>query len=517
MTSFIHRRASSIVRRLLGLMALGLYASACGAVRLDPDGTGQVLIYPYYTTRGGNQTILSVTNHTDRHKALQVVINEARNGRNVLNFNLYLAPRDSWSATIFALDGHTEAGITAGDDSCLYPDLDVYTLPGGRGYAELLRTNFIGTHDDAGPNDRDRLREGIVKIFELGTLVPGTEPALAIEPTGSGGRPLNCRNLRDGWLTTYWKQNPATHMTNPTGGLSGEAMVLNVAEGTVMSYAAAALADFRTDPADIPAGSRATVVNHSPPILEAVDLDDAINDPLTRIAEAQIDLPNRRQKLQYPVDRAIDAVSAVLAADAINVTYVSDDSVGATTDWVLTFPTRAFYTDEAIVGTEPVKPFTSIYPRANNNESRAAMPVPYQLYDRTGRLMTAVPGYPALADLRYTTQVLALAPSIDLGISTDRPLGSALLVALKPVDTGTRREGGWINLDLLRYQSGATTASRDMRAADDGTVMLGLPVLGFSVVNYVNTAAAPGMLANYSMASPQRRSQDCRRNTVSCK
>ena len=72
---------SRLVRRLGALAALGLCASTCGAVRLDPDGMGQVLLYPYYTVRNGNQTIYTVTNHTDRHKVLQVQMSEGRNGR----------------------------------------------------------------------------------------------------------------------------------------------------------------------------------------------------------------------------------------------------------------------------------------------------------------------------------------------------------------------------------------------------------------------------------------------------
>jgi hypothetical protein len=83
---------SRLVRRLGALAALLFLAPAADAVRVDPDGLGQVLIYPYYTVRNGNQTIYTVTNHTDRHKVLQVQMAEGRNGRTVLAFNVLLAP-----------------------------------------------------------------------------------------------------------------------------------------------------------------------------------------------------------------------------------------------------------------------------------------------------------------------------------------------------------------------------------------------------------------------------------------
>lgn len=508
---------TSFRSRLATLLALGLFASACGAVRLDPDGMGQVLIYPYYTVRGGNQTIYTVTNHTDRHKVLQVIMNEGRNGRATIAFNLFLAPHDSWTATTFSFGDSDEAFLLPGDSSCTYPQFDTYALPDGRRYVELFPFDYSGSRRDSGPGGYDRMREGSFKIFELGTVIPGTPPAVAMTPAANG-LPPGCSSLGAAYAGAgYWAQDRKTHLTNPTGGLSGEAMILNVAAGTVMAYQATALAEFRADPSDVPQGSRSTVVNHFEPSAMSVGLDDAISDPATGFVTAAIDLPNRRQELQYAQVRAIDAVSAVLAADAVNINYVSDASVGATTDWVITFPTRPFYTDQAIVGTTAIRPFSSIYPGAGGSESTASMPVQYALYDRAGRRVSVALATNEIVDLRFNTHVLAVEPSINMVPLAGRPLGSSLGVRLQPVTSGARRDGGWMTLDLLRYQDGANTASRSLRPAEDGTVMLGLPMIGFAAVNYVNSAAGPGLLANYSMTNPQRRTQDCRRNTVSCK
>lgn len=516
MANLITTRSRRTICQLGALAALALCASTCGAVRLDPDGLGQVLIYPYYTVRSGNQTIYTVTNHTDRHKVLQVVMNEGRNGRPVLAFNVFVAPYDSWSATTFALGTTDETFLLPGDAACTYPKFDAYTLPDGRTYQNLFPYAYTGSARDAGPGTYDRTREGSLTIFELATVVPETPPAVALTP-GTNGVPASCTALVDAYNAGYWAQDRKSHLTNPTGGLSGEAMVLNVAAGTVMAYQATALADFRVDPADVPQGSRATVLNHYKPGDAIVGLDDAISDPATNLVSAVINLPNRRQELVYPRERAIDAVSAVLSADAININYVNDASIGGTTDWVITFPTRPFYTDQAIVGTAAIKPFTSIYPGAGGSENTAAMPVPYALRDRDGRRVQVTGGTTEAVDLRFNTQVIAIAPSVNLVPLAGRPLGSSLATRLAPVSGTARRDGGWIQLDFLRYQEGGAIANRSMRPAEDGTVMLGLPAIGFAVVNYVNAAAGPGLLANYSMANPQRRTQDCRRNTISCK
>lgn len=515
MANLITTHSRRKARQLGALAALALFASTCGAVRLDPDGLGQVLIYPYYTVRNGNQTIYTVTNHTDRHKVLQVMLNEGRNGRDVRSFNLYLSPYDSWSATVFSMDGSDSALLLPGDAACAYPKLDEFALPDGRGYTNLHAARYTGQFSDAGPGTRDRAREGHIKIIELATIVPDTPPALAMAP-GTDGVPAACASLAAAYQGGYWAVDPKAYLTNPTGGLSGEAMVLNVADGLVMGYQATALAEFRVDPSDTPRGSRASVVLNST-LIGSAGLDDAISDPATNLATATIDLPNRRQELVFPRERAVDAVSAVLAADAVNINYINDASIGGTTDWVITFPTRPFYTDQAIVGTTPIKPFTSLYPGVGGSENTAAMPVPYMVRDRDGRRVQVTGGTTEAVDLRFNTQVIAVAPSVNLVPLAGRPLGSSLATRLAPVSGTARRDAGWIQLDFLRYQEGGTIVNRSMRPAEDGTVMLGLPAIGFAAVNYVNAAAGPGLLANYSMATPQRRTQDCRRNTISCK
>ena len=85
---------------LAGLAGAAGIVGSAQAVNIDPDGLGQVLIYPYYTTNGGNVTLLSVVNTTDEAKAVKVRFKEGKNSREVLDFNLYLSPWDVWTAAI---------------------------------------------------------------------------------------------------------------------------------------------------------------------------------------------------------------------------------------------------------------------------------------------------------------------------------------------------------------------------------------------------------------------------------
>jgi len=109
------------MRRTLAIAiatALGATASSASAVMLNPRGTGQVLIYPYYTVNH-QQTLVSVINTTAHGKALKVRFREAYDGRDVANFNVYLGPYDSWVGAVYdtSADGTGAAAIATNDNS----------------------------------------------------------------------------------------------------------------------------------------------------------------------------------------------------------------------------------------------------------------------------------------------------------------------------------------------------------------------------------------------------------------
>ena len=95
---------TAVVAGIAGTVGIANLASA---VNLNPDGLGQVLIYPYYTVneRGNDgatlQTLFSVVNTTDQGKAVKVRFVEGYNRREVRDFHLYLSPYDVWTANLF--------------------------------------------------------------------------------------------------------------------------------------------------------------------------------------------------------------------------------------------------------------------------------------------------------------------------------------------------------------------------------------------------------------------------------
>src|SRR5436309_438676 len=93
------------------------------------NGTGQVLVYPYYTVQStsGNSwnTFLSVVNTTSSAKAVKVRFLEGKTSSEVLDFNLFLSPNDVWTGAV--VPSSSAAGAPAmlitADNSCTSPQV----------------------------------------------------------------------------------------------------------------------------------------------------------------------------------------------------------------------------------------------------------------------------------------------------------------------------------------------------------------------------------------------------------
>jgi hypothetical protein len=187
---------------LAGLAGVAGLAGTAQAVNLNPDGLGQILIYPYYTTNDGNQTILSVVNTTDQAKAVKVRFREGYNSREVLDFNLYLSKYDVWVAAI--AEGPHVTG-TPGVPTLYIGQLLHGSVPVrprhcrwermGRAAVPALR---LPGKTDGGPTDISA-PAGYMQMIEMGTLTNGsarpTRRSAATGPPGFRGR----RHHGGGW------------------------------------------------------------------------------------------------------------------------------------------------------------------------------------------------------------------------------------------------------------------------------------------------------------------------------
>lgn len=240
-------------RKLLSLAVLSTVgvAGTASAGFLSETGTGQVLIYPYYTVQNGFDTCINVTNTTGSPKAVKVRFREAKNSAEVLDFNLYLSPYDVWAGVITA-DGTDGARIKTADTSCTVPAIPTEGEPFRNLYYTGQAFGQTDDDNDDAEDDLSRVREGYVEIIEMGVpqhididMTSATvyfDTAIKHTGTGASRKPGNCAAIVAAWDTAVGDGSDSifTSLTNelsaPVGGLMGQGTLINVAQGTDYGY-----------------------------------------------------------------------------------------------------------------------------------------------------------------------------------------------------------------------------------------------------------------------------------------
>ena len=444
---------------------VGIASTSNASLYLNPEGTGQVLIYPYYTVNNGNQTLISVVNTTASGKAVKVRFLEGRNSREVLDFNLYLSPFDVWVGAIFG--GATGPGrIITPDRSCTVPPIPAAGEP-FRNFA------YAGTAADGGPAGLDRTREGYVEMIEMGTVVA---PFIAPITHGASGVPGNCGAVVAAWAPGgAWDINPNSGIEGPTGGLFGSGAVVQPDEGAMYSFNADAIDAFRE-----------TAFHTNPG-----DLFPSLANVNTSVLPNSSVVFYQGLALTNSWVNGIDAVSSVFMQRAVLNEFILDDVALAATEWVITFPTKRFY-----VNTNPaVQPFINRFVAPGE----ACEQITLNLYDREeGRPTGGVDFSPTppggFNQLCYEVSTLTFNQA-DRASAGDPSLllGSNLYENIEVQNLNGSSYGyqnGWLRVAFNQV-------GHVLRPSNEGLVFEGLPATGFQASRLTNTGAAAGLLAQY--------------------
>ncbi len=507
---------------LLSLLTLAFASGNAAAMHLDHSGLGQVLIAPYYTVSGGNQTQISIGNRGDQGKALKIRFLEGMNGREVFGFNLYLAPHDIWTGALFSRSDEGAATLITQDDSCTVPALKNSTilpqLPNGRRVAPFSNTQFSGASADAGPDDLIRTREGYFEIIEMGEVINAAQRSLNDISPGDDGIPANCARIEAAWAENgYWTQNALADLAVPGGDLSATVTLVDALRGTMYSYQADAIDGF------------SAVVQHSPPGHSLPNLASAVTRPSDVFVDAVVPVEGVLIAAQYATANAVDAVSALLMAETINNEFVSSVTVGGQSIWVVTLPTKKFYADDALLQGTAIAPFTKTFtqsyvnaPPVGSNTIFPPQPVPTPAPpEARGEAMRV----DARNRDRGPFSTVCSDPNACLPFSANPPEGPVTIPSIhwasnlfafnSPLcnqslsgsggrlcqDVGAANLGvfdGWMQLRFYDAEGADSLPEHMLRADATGRRFAGLPAVGFWAMSYTNGQLQPGVLSNYA-------------------
>lgn len=317
-----------------GLISTPGLANA-NTLQLSQEGSGEVLIFPYYTVRNGTLSLLSLVNQTASGKALRLRVRESFGGRPVAELNLFLSPKDVWTAAI--VPSGDAAAIISNDKSCTFP-----AISGSSTGLVFSNAAFVNDTSTFTPATLDRVREGYLEVIEMATLV--NTGLLARDVTHFAGTPA-CKLVSDGAAAAL---NPvAVGTVAPSGGVVGSMSFINLADGLSVSYNATGINGFwKTGPgAPVPAVSPVT----------------AATPDLTSGANTTVTVTDEGKTYVSTFARSIDAVSALFMASTINGEYGFTSDGVFSNAFVVTFPTKPYYVHSTVLG-----PFQRAYSAATS-------------------------------------------------------------------------------------------------------------------------------------------------------
>jgi len=548
---------------MAGLTGVAGMVSVANAVNVNPDGLGQVLLYPYYSARGENDTLISVVNTTSAGKAVKVRFVEALNSREVLDFNLYLSPFDVWTAAVTDLNrptgGDLAPGIVTTDSSCTAPR--IFDEAEGIGTQEFLDfafaaepvdtdpsqegDEFEGTID-GGPQGIERAASGYIEIIEMGTLLeddPATTDAnegavLDAVTHGADGLPGDCAFINSLWVETgsgttegggavgTWSRentgndplfgfNRTTGVD--TGGLLGSGSIVNVPEGVMFGYNATAIDAFfaqgttpsHTDPGDVlpnlNSGTNPDAITFNNGVLAQTDWSANPGTPL-------------------PINAAL-SLNTLMNEYTVEDGEEGDDF--ARTEWVLTFPTKRGHVDAAPGGgiidpeaTEAIPPFSSLWtvdsPSSCDQQDFAvwdreeAQPGVDQTDPQDQGAIPSPPPPPQPGEPEPLGFVLCREANV-VRFANDGSLPAETEILKEPLRLNAEGETGllsYTNFGLdpefdsgwVRFDFSGFTSLPDA----GGQEVIGLPVIGFGVTTFENGVLEGGVRANYGTTFQHR-------------
>ena len=521
--------------------ALGSAGMAFAQVSPSLATTGDKLLGAIYNTQAGNETYLSITNTTNRAKAVKFRMREGRGSEDSLDFHVYLSPYDMWTAALTENSAGNVVLVTQ-DTSC--------TVPQVTGDPETSRaiagTNYIPSiyEDGSAEAAAARVAEGYVEIIEMADF--GTAPAsidddyatragtenmqaqdIAWATKHVDGVPRDCASVRDFNRNNITPVEAARNDFGvPRGGLFGNMAVINVAQGTFLTFEMDVINSgfdtgldgdgngnifFSQNPNEGPGNVLTTYTADRGLVFEKVFLADGLNDlvyfdlpSLSTITSAS-GLPAAtvtynsvaagESATLTDVAELLAPISALLAVPSVTNEYIVNPLAGAATDWVITFPTKRYHTNYAY-DEETGAPLPAAASGALNAEDGWIAPFREGFNQARGQACERI----RFDQLRDREETRTTAPVGEIEFSPGRPDvvdPSTLCFEMNVVsfndsdiENPSKVVGGFNTRQNLPvpFNEGWATIVFD----DD------LPVIGFMAHNLVNEAVSEGVLANYA-------------------
>lgn len=468
------------MKKYLLLLLLSFQASA---VVINPKGMGEFLLVPYYTVNNGLNTLVSVTNTTDRAKALKINFREGLNGHAVLTYNVYLEANDMWAFALTASDS-TVSGYV-GQPSALHVTSDESCAP----FLVNTGQEFLPFELLDGPENMQRVREGYIEIIEMAEVSDGLAEELEFAPNSTLSE--NCSAIEQSWGDGFWPNEIgqiATEQMNPaSGGLSAEAAIIDVAQGINYSIPVTALADFFPD----------ETIAHSSPGDTGLSFDAAKTEATLITSNGTVNLE---------LESSIDAASAVFMADKLNSTYDITTALAAASETVYIQPTRRFYlATDSVTAAAPFPETTTAAINCSADRYGGTL-IEQTFNDRESNeffdKMDLDPGVDPAPGVDFSAVgFCGVVFSHSIAFDENNTFDQSTITGSKNYGVTVVALDNPVEAGYIETQFKETRGLNAINTTTSESVQVqGIPVVGVSLQRYTNAGAASGLLAQYGSA-----------------
>ncbi len=422
------------------------------AVGVDDTGYGQALIFPFYSAAIGNSSLVTIANELDPPTGLQlsptavkVRFLGAADGTELASFNVYLGRHDVWTAAVARSGDDTI--VKSPDASCVLPK---------------AQDGVLATLDED---------IGSIEVIQMATV----EDFLLAQAIDNN----DCDTIESRWSDGPWSTDPGAGLIPPAGGLRGSLILIHVQKGTAYTIPATALADFSDS------------VQHTAPGTATPNLSTAHDADTDTGPGTKSTVCSKGECTSDYWPEPIDAVAAALTTEELHGEILTTDSIGAKTEWVVSYPTRRY---RAVL--PQLASFVSLSYADREGEVGLVAPC----------VPLPPPGFLYQCDSAYTLNHTNAVEVVSFGHSAEefnQPaisaiLGKQFIVEFPGKNGPTVPDEG---TGRLGFETGLTN--------DSGRQYLGLPVIGNSLQEVLNSTlngdAGQAQRANYGMVLPMSR------------
>ncbi|WP_312791351.1 cell surface protein [Diaphorobacter nitroreducens] len=518
-----------------GVASAGNVISNAGAVAVandlsvSTDGTGHILLVPYFSTQNGNVSLLNITN-TDQvnGKAVKLRYRGAANSDDVYDITLFLSPGDMWSANVSNNNGIST--LTTNDNSCTLPasvnaDFSTARVRGGdagqtrEGYIEILNVADVPKNlaaDDGtefSPATANPLYAAIkhatsganLGVPNCAAIADQTKDVADMDADPTAPADVNAANARGysfptgGLMANWFVMN-----LSKAGSFTGEATALVASVGGNKVPAQANIVFSPQDGEAQGAGGSAAAIGAltADPLLAGGVEDDGVTVVAPTIPAVNFDFPDLSTPyvagVATPTAQA-NMLSGALATLSVTNEYMTSPSVSFATDWTFSMPSRRYNVALDYTAPQAVYNAGAIYFRPDNaklstDKTQICVTSKYadlQYYD-TSEQGKAAGGYvispqPAGQGLSFCgeTSVLGFNQGTFAADSATTVLGALIarqsINTVKAAKTTEAYTDGWMSIQTLNTTGAAPAVNN------------GLPIIGHAFVKAMGPTSLGGI------------------------